>query len=260
MKLSCYSLHDYAPKLIAARPERKWMDDFTNRHAYRCLPLTIANTHGWEALCPAPIEIVWNGGQKASDISIRAVKPLPGGQPLETFCCSNFTSGIVTFHLAYIFQTDPGWDLLATGPFNRWKQNAFPLTGIIETDWLPYPFTMNWQILQPGRVIFEKDEPVCFLFPIKRNSLTDCEVEIRRLPDNPELAKQHEAFRSSREEFMQRLWTTDASKNSWQRHYFIGRHPDGTTVDEHINRLRLKNPIDCRSGSGVTPPRIVKYT
>ena len=248
MKLLCYALHDFAPKLVAARPQRQWMDDFDDRHAYRCLPLSIANAHGWEALCPAPIEIEWNGGPAAADLTIRALKPLPGGQPVEHFCRSNFSRGIVTFHLDYIFQTEAGWELLASGPFNRWKDNAAPLTGIIETDWLPYPFTMNWQVLRPGRVLFEQDEPFCFVFPIKKQALVDCEPEICRLSDNSELSRQHQEFRSSRDEFMRRFNAGEASaiKEAWQKHYFIGRHPDGTKVDDHLNKLRLKEPVDCR--------------
>ena len=31
-----------------------------------------------------------------------------------------------------------------------------PLAGVVETDWLPFPFTMNWLFTQPGRVRFEK--------------------------------------------------------------------------------------------------------
>ena len=166
MKLTCYALHEFAPKLVAARPQRQWMDEFTDRHPYRCLPLSIANAHGWEALCPRPIEIEWNGGPSVSDLVVRALKPWPEGQHLDHFCRSNFSRGIVTFHLDYLFKTEPGWDLLATGPFNWPKDNAAPLTGIIESDWLPYPFTMNWQLLRPGRIVFEEDEPFCFIFPV----------------------------------------------------------------------------------------------
>jgi Family of unknown function (DUF6065) len=256
MKLLCYALEDFAPKLVAAHPQRGWMDHFPERHAYRCLPLTIANAHGWEALCPAPIEINWNGGREAKDISIRALKRLPGGWPVDRFCCSHFTSGIVTFYLHYIFRTDPGWDLLATGSFNRWKDNASPLTGVIESDWLPYPFTMNWQILRPGRVIFEEDEPFCFFFPVKTRALVDCELEIHNLSDNDELSQRHAEFRLSREEYMRQLGVDDNDSRkggNWQRHYFLGRHPDGTKVDEHLGRIRLKNPVDRRSRPAQRP-------
>ena len=248
MKLTCYALHDHAPTLRAARPQRSWMDRFTDRHAYRCLPLSIANAHGWEALCPVPIEIEWNGGPAASDATIRALKPFPDGRSVDHFCRSHFSRGIITFHLDYLLQTEPGFDLLATGPFNRPKDNICPLTGIIETDWLPYPFTMNWQVLRPGRVAFEEGEPFCFFFPIDNRSLAGCEPEIRRLSDEPELSRRHEAFRASRDAFMQRFRAGDAAalKEAWQRHYFVGRHPDGSRVEEHVNKLRLKEPVDRR--------------
>lgn len=248
MKLLCYALHNFAPKLIAAPQRRLWMDDFADRHAYRCLPLSIANSHGWEVLCPAPIEVEWNGGPAAGDLSIRALKPLPGGQPVEHFCRSNFSRGIVTFHVDYLFRTDTGWDLLATGPVNSPKDNVYALTGIIEADWLPYPFTMNWQILRPGRVLFDEDEPFCFIFPVRKQALLDCEPEVHRLCDNAELSQQHEQFRRARVEFMNRFYAGDAPtlRQAWQRYYFMGQHPDGAKVTGHLNKLRLREPVDRR--------------
>lgn len=61
-ELTCYALNEFAPRLVAARQDRKWMDSFPSQHAYRCLPLSIANSYGWHALCPVPVEIEWNGG------------------------------------------------------------------------------------------------------------------------------------------------------------------------------------------------------
>lgn len=248
MRLTCYALVDHAPKLIAARPQRRWMDAFPDRHPYRCLPLSIANAHGWEVLCPVPIRVEWNGGPNAADLTVEALKPLPGNRPIEHFCKSNFTRGIVTFHVDYIFRTEPGWDLLTSGPVNEPKDNAYPLTGVIETDWLPYPFTMNWQMLRPGQVTFEEGEPYCFIFPVPKQALLELEPEIRSIRDDPELAAQHEAFRTSRDEFMERFHAGDQAtlKQAWQRHYFLGRHPDGRQVEDHLNKLRLKEPVDLR--------------
>ena len=248
MKLKCYAFHEFPPKLAPARPHRRWMDAFSDRHPYRCLPLSIANANGWEVLCPVPIDVEWNGGPAVADLTVKALKPLPGGRPIEHFCCSNFSRGIVTLHTDYLFVTEPGWDLLATGPVNDPKDNAYPLTGIMESDWLPYPFTMNWQIMRPGRVRFEEDEPFCFVSPVPKQALLDCDVEIHRLSDDPELSAQHDAFRNSREEFMQRIEAGDqgAVRQAWQRYYFIGQHPDGTQIEGHLNKLRLSEPVDRR--------------
>jgi len=260
--LICYALHDFAPRLVAARPDRQWMDRFPDRHGYRCLPLSIANAHGWHILCPVPIEIEWNGGPAVADIKVRALKPLPGGRSVEDFCRSNFSHGIVTMHVDYIFRTDPGWDLLASGPANSPRRDAYPLTGIIEADWLPYPFTMNWQLLNPGRVTFEEGEPFCCVYPIPKYALRDCQPEIRRLDENNELARQHDAFRTARDEFMLRFRAGEPNvlKQPWQKHYFVGRHPDGTRVEEHLNKLRLNQPVDRRvpRAAPAAPPATIR--
>ena len=163
LQLRCYALTAEPPRLVPADRARDWMDAFEGRHAYRCLPMAIANTYGWEILSPCSFEIAWNGGMAREDISFRALDGFPH---LPHFAESNFSRGVVTFHTGYLFRTDPGWHLMATGPFNRPKHGAAALTGVVETDWLPYPFTMNWQLTPPGTVRFEAGEPFCLIYPV----------------------------------------------------------------------------------------------
>jgi hypothetical protein len=134
MKLLAYPYGAMVPELRPARSRRFWMDAFPDRHAYRCLPLAIANSFGWELLSPCDLVIEWNGGPAAADLVVSA----DDGYNLVThFASSNFTCGIVTLHTGYIFRTEPGWSLLATGPINEPRDGMAPLTGLIETDWLP---------------------------------------------------------------------------------------------------------------------------
>ena len=62
MELECYPMTATPPDLIPGRQSRNWMDAFVSRHPYRCLPLTMANTTGWEILCPFGFSAEWNGG------------------------------------------------------------------------------------------------------------------------------------------------------------------------------------------------------
>jgi hypothetical protein len=142
---------------------------------------------------------------------------MPDGRSVSAFCRSHFSSGIATFHTDYIFRTDDEWDLLATGPFNSPKDGIYPLTGIMESNWLPYPFTMNWQVTRPGTIVFEKDEPFCFMFPIRKQAVLDCVPEIHDIAEDPELGRQHGAFATSRNEFMKRFHANDpeALRNPW---------------------------------------------
>jgi len=246
MKLVCYSLWPDAPRIVAARASRRWMDEFPDRHAYRCLPLAIANTHGWEILTPCAFAIHWTGGPAAADLRFESEDGYPW---LDHFIASNFTRGIVTFHTGHLFRTEPGWNLMATGPINDPKDGIAPLTGVVETHWLPYPFTMNWQMTRPGSVRFAAGEPFCHVFPVPQDALEGVEPEIRDLDSEPELKQQYDLWRTKREEFMVRFRDRDPEtlKQAWQRYYFKGQLPgtDGI-VETHKNRIRLAEPVDRR--------------
>jgi hypothetical protein len=251
MQLDCYAIGPTAARLKAARPDRRWMDEFPSRHAYRCLPLSIANCHGWELLCPTAFSIRWNGAAEADAIQFDGDDT---AFPLEHFVLSNFTHGIVTFHTGYIFRTEPGWNLLATGPFNQPKDGISPLTGVVETSWLPYPFTMNWQLTRPGVVRFEKDEPFCLVMPLPARALEEVEPRINDLASNGSLAGQYLAWRDKRTEFMTAYRAGDAAtlREAWQKFYFKGQLASGAPPDcalpevDHVQKLRLAEPVDLR--------------
>lgn len=244
--LECFAVSRLAPRIVPASPTREWMDSFMSRHPYRCLPLAIANAYGWDVLCPCDLQATWKGGPDASDIRIKA---LDGYPHLDHVAVSNFTRGILTFHLGYIFRTSPGWQLIATGPLNEPKPRIAPLSGVIETDWLPYPFTMNWQFTREGTVRFAKDEPICRIFPVPQGALNGVEPVIRDVTDDPELKKQYDVWTRIRSEFVGRLAASDpaAIKQAWQRYYFHGEMPKtGVKVPNHEHKLRLKPPVDRR--------------
>ena len=53
MKLTFYAMEKGSARLRPAPPTRQWMDETSEAFAYRCLPLNIANAHGWELLSPS---------------------------------------------------------------------------------------------------------------------------------------------------------------------------------------------------------------
>ena len=176
--LECFALTPDPPPLVPADPSRAWMDRVPGRHAYRCLPMAIANTYGWEVRSPCKFEVEWNGGERQADLTFRA---LDGFALMSHLLHSNFAQGILTFHTGYMFRTPPGWNLMASGPLNAPKHGIAPLAGVIETDWLPYPFTMNWKMTFPGIVTFEKDEPFCLIYPVRQGTLERFTPVIRDL-------------------------------------------------------------------------------
>jgi hypothetical protein len=158
---------------------------------------------------------------------------------------SHFGRGVLTFHVAYLFQTDPGVDLVVQGPVNRPKDAIAPLTGIIETDWSPYTFTMNWLFTRAGATVrFERGEPYCHIFPLRRGEMERIKPKLRPLSANPELKRQYETWMVSRNQFNADLKQpgSPAQSEKWQKAYYRGQHPDGepAKVEDHRTRMRLR--------------------
>jgi hypothetical protein len=242
LELECYPVTDRPPDIIPGKPQRAWMDAFAERHPYRCLPLNMANSTGWELLCPLGFTAEWNGGPHQSDIKITPDRPNPDFHHVVT---SHFSRGIMTFHAGYLFRTPPGWSLMAAGPPNLPKDGIYPLQGLVETDWLPFPFTMNWIFTRPGRVRFEKKEPFCFIYPVKEKQIDEFEPVQRSLNSNAPFKQQYDAWHRLRDDFNARLRRGDPSamKEAWQRYYFKGELPEETGAAppvDHVNKRRLK--------------------
>jgi hypothetical protein len=243
LELECFPTTERPPELVAGRPQRAWMDRFAERHPYRCLPLSMANTSGWELLCPISFTAEWNGGNHQQDITLRPDHPNPDFHKL---CSSHFSHGVLTFHSGYLFRTPPGWSMWVMGPPNHIKDGIQPLAGVVETDWLPFPFTMNWLFTRPGKVRFEKGEPFCFITLLQDKFLHDNQPVIRRMDSDPELRHQYDVWEKHRSEFNQRIFRQDpeATKEAWQRYYFKGEYPEeiAPARSDHVNKRRLKTP------------------
>jgi hypothetical protein len=231
MDFTCYEVEPGRVEIRPARNRRDWMDRSPSSFANRCVPLVVANGHGWEILCPAPIEISWTGGPAAEDITVLLDPAHPGP---DQFVDSHFGNGILTFNPKLIFRTPPGYDLWVGGPPNEAKDGIAPLGAVIETDWMPYTFTMNWRFTRADhRVRFDAGEPIAFLFPIVRGLVETCEPRLVPLDANPELAQRYQDALFQRNFGVMR----EAGEQ------FQGWYAKGTLTDANVGRRnpRLKS-------------------
>lgn len=234
LPLECIREHGADLKLRPAPHQRDFMDASPEGFAYRCLPLAIANAYGWEVLNPSPFAARWNGAKGVEAIEI---EPLGLQPPAAT---SHFGEGVLTFHLNGLFRTPPGYDLMATGPINRPKAHIQALTGVIETDWSPYSFTMNWIFTTAGEtVVFASDDPIATLFPLRRGEIERFDPRYCKPEDAPDVWRDHMAWRQSRAVFNEDLKKqgSDAQRQKWQKHYMTG--PAEPIAPPHRTKLRL---------------------
>lgn len=250
MKIYAYPLYKNAQEIKTGNSKREWMDNSTVKYAYRCLPLNIANSYGWYFESDAEFNVTWDGGNHPDSVKIEKINGVH-------FPISLFGEGTFTFHLGYLFKTEYPYGLYVTGTPNYPKPNVIPLSGVVETHWLPFTFTMNWKFTQPGQVNFKPGDVICHIFPVNLEIFEQVTPEIRSFDDDPEFYKQYKDWSQSRNQFSADLNAGKFKNNEWQKFYFQGKYPpdgiekcpfhtkeDGEQVSTHRTNLNVPKFID----------------
>jgi hypothetical protein len=150
---------------------------------------------------------------------------------------------VLTWNVPYLFRTSPGYNLHVRGPSNWPKDGASPLEAIVETDWSPATFTMNWKLTRPGLpVVFEADEPICLIAPQRRGELEAFRPRLRHLVRAPAVAASYTRWSTRRAAFLNELKQggSEAQRRGWQREYLLGVLPDGSHAPGHQTKLNLR--------------------
>jgi Family of unknown function (DUF6065) len=236
--LTCHIKDGWEPDIRPALPSRDWMDASPYKFAHRCLPLTIANCHGWEILNPCNFRARWMGGLSSDSVEVDVYDH----HNSPSRAVSLFGQGTITFHIQGLFRTPPGWNLWVGGSPNYFKDGIQALTGIVETDWAPFTFTMNWKLTRPDYwVEWKRGEPMCFIFPIARHALQQVLPTIEPMAKDEELNTQHTLWDQSRRDFHKHVALNPPQTigEQWQKHYMRGEDMRGNIQPDHLTKLRL---------------------
>lgn len=227
MKITAYQIGKDPMEIRPANPNRKWMDESINKNPYRCLPLLMANSFGWELISKGEFVAEWEGDQKTDGIKLTNISG-------SCFPTSHFGEGILTWHTGYLFRTEFPYGLYVTGSPNEPIHNIVCLSGIVETHWLPFPFTMNWKFTAPGSIHIKKDQVIAHIFPIKIDIFEETSAEITSIDADQELKKQCRDWTESRKQFN----AGPRTNKDWQKNYFKGVGLNGEKVEKHLTNSK----------------------
>ena len=264
MKLIVYPITTNPYEIRPANQKRDWMDVANAKNPYRCLPLSIANGYGWEILSPSKFVVKWNGRPLPSDITVTTLEGAGAAISL-------FGEGTFTWHTGHLFKTEYPYALYVTGAPNNPKHNVIALSGIVETYWLPFTFTMNWRFTQPGEVIIEKDEPICQVFPVDITLFDYVEPEYRTLADDEQFSADYWNWNHERSNFAKKKSVGLLNGQGWQKNYIKGNYPpDGerkcpfhihpTGEQESVHRTKINVPefVDKQTAPFITPEYFIE--
>jgi hypothetical protein len=180
-------------EVIPPNLKRKWMDD-TKGHAYRCIPLNVANTYGWTVLSPVGFSATWDGGSGAESIDITIIDDKPDGFEDLLAVSSHFGHGVITFNPDFIVRTSKNISLYVRGVPNSIPNGIQPLDAIVETDWLPFTFTYNFKFTKPGTATFSKGQPIFTFFPIERGFIESFKTTVSEISEDKEFQEEYSYY------------------------------------------------------------------
>ncbi len=172
MEVRLTRAHGNPPVLQQCRPRREWMDDTTNKHAYKCLPLTAANVHGWELQLQQDVVVQLDEGNGQIPRVLRGATCLFEGEAhsYERFIVQQSIINTVSFTTGWSINPPDGHSVLFTGAPNYFIEGAAPMTALVP-GWWPDEVNMNWVITKKNTPItFPKGMPFAF-FQIVEDSL-----------------------------------------------------------------------------------------
>ena len=204
-------------------PKRDWFDS----NFYRCLPLAIGNRYGFVIKTEVDVEVLWNGGNGIDDVIITYPNGYDENNPPAPAAVSNFGYGIVSFFPPFILRTPSGVNLMTMNPINYDLDNAFNLTGVVESDNLRMAFPLNLKIKNPNvPAKFKAGTPLGSIIPIPRY-----------YADSFELKKAEEMFSSSTiyEEVQTDYYSLlkTQSSDGYTKDYMLGRDIYGNKFPDH---------------------------
>lgn len=176
------------PAIKQSRMKRDWMDDTYNKHAYQCLPLTVANVTGWELILQQEVVVQWDGGN--------SVPKVLSGEVFEgRHIVIPSIIGIMSFSTGWAFNTEDGYSTWISGSPNYFVDGAVPLTASIPSYWWPDEFNMNWKITKIGEpVVFPAGMPFMHFVIYPNELLESTTINVENLWDKPDLMNQRASY------------------------------------------------------------------
>jgi hypothetical protein len=170
--INAYVVPGAKVKIEQTRVQREWMDNTSDRHAYKCFPLAMANSIGYSISFLEDIEFVWDGISDSSDTHVKIIR----GQDSCNTVRGNST---VSFHSGIFFKTDEDVSMLSIVPPNYFIDGAVPFTSIISTSFHDDMLPIAWKITRPNvNIVIPAGTPVITIIPISLKNLTTFELNL----------------------------------------------------------------------------------
>lgn len=174
--ISVEKMHGGIFKIEPMSIKRDWMDVTSEKHAYRCFPVTQANVVGWNISCTEDIVFTWDGINDQTDQHVNIVSPQGSyaGRGQST----------VSLNTSLIFRTDPDVSILTINPVNYFNDDFETLSNLISTSFYDNPLPLAIKAKKANvETVIKAGTPVATIIPISLTILNNTCIEINNYQD-----------------------------------------------------------------------------
>lgn len=151
--------------------KRDWMDVTSEKHAYRCFPVTQANVVGWNLSCKEDIVFFWDGINDQTDQHVKITSP-------EGSYAGRGQSSI-SLNTSLIFRTDPDVSILTINPVNYFNEDFETMSNLISTSFYDNPLPLALKAKKANQeVVIKAGTPIATIIPISLTNLNNTTIEI----------------------------------------------------------------------------------
>jgi Family of unknown function (DUF6065) len=172
--IKAYLKPGYA-KIVPLSVKRDWMGPLDT--AYKCLPITSANTLGWGLYFEEDISFVWDGnlGNEFDDLFEKHVKVLNGQKYVQV----NSGNKTIAFVTGLCLKTDEDLSIFVSPAPNEFIDNLIGYSSLFSTSFFQGEIQAVFKILRPNEIVYIKAGTyVASFLPVSLTKLNNSELEI----------------------------------------------------------------------------------
>jgi len=161
------SVFDIKPMSV----KREWMDETSEKHAYRCFPVTQANVVGFSLSCIQDIVFTWDGINDQTPDHVKITNPA-GAYAGRGQSSISFDTGLV-------FRTDNNVSLWTINPVNYFNDDFETMSNFISTSFYDHPLPLAIKAKKSNvEITIEKGTPIATIIPISLTNLNNTSITI----------------------------------------------------------------------------------
>jgi len=156
--------------------KRDWMDATSEKHAYRCFPVTQANVVGWNISCIEDIVFTWDGINDQTDQHINIENPI------GSYAGRGQSS--ISLNTSLIFRTDQDVSILTINPVNYFNDDFETMSNLISTSFYDNPLPLALKAKKANvKTVIKAGTPIATIIPISLTQLNNTSIQIINYED-----------------------------------------------------------------------------